>query len=101
MAAFHARRAGDLALAYTSERAAAQRAAALGAHREAAQHYRRALADAETRETAAGLSSLLLALSVEEHLIGRDEPATQAARRAWNCCPPTPTRCNGARPCAG
>ena len=77
VAAFHARRAGDLALAYTSERAAAERAAALGAHREAAQHYRRALADAETREAPAELSRLLLALSVEEHLIGRDEPAAR------------------------
>ena len=87
VAAFHARRAGDLALAYTSERAAGERAAALGAHREAAQHYRRALADAETREAPAELSKLLLALSVEEHLIGRDEPAARAARRAVELMP--------------
>lgn len=87
VAAFHARRANDLSLAYTSERAAAERAAALGAHREAAQHYRRALVDAETRESPAGLSRLLLALSVEEHLIGHDEAATRAARRAVELMP--------------
>jgi DNA-binding CsgD family transcriptional regulator/tetratricopeptide (TPR) repeat protein len=88
VAAFHARRAHDTALAYASERAAAERAAALGSHREAAQHYRRVLADAETVEPPTELARLLLASSTEEHMVGRDAQAKEAARRGVDLLPP-------------
>lgn len=80
--AFHAREALDLRLAYTSERAAAERAVALGSHGEAAEHYRRAVADAAVFASPAERSQLWLASSREEYLIGRDGAAMEAARRA-------------------
>jgi DNA-binding CsgD family transcriptional regulator/tetratricopeptide (TPR) repeat protein len=82
--AHHARGAGDARLARDCERTAGERAAALGSHREAAQHFRRALvapAD-EGRATPDELSDLWLALSRAEYLIGHDRPALDAARRA-------------------
>jgi DNA-binding CsgD family transcriptional regulator/tetratricopeptide (TPR) repeat protein len=80
--AYHAWRAQRPELAVRSELAAAGKAAALGAHREAAEHYRRAL----TARTGGGRdpadAELWLALSQEEYLIGQDEAALDAAHHA-------------------
>jgi DNA-binding CsgD family transcriptional regulator len=80
--AYHAWRADRPDLALPSELAAAAKAAGLGAHREAAAHYRRAVSatPAAVRDPAGG--ALWLALSREEYLIGQDEAALDAARHA-------------------
>src|SRR4051794_17200290 len=65
--AHHARGAGDARLARNCERTAGERAAALGSHREAAQHFRRALADSD-RAGPDELSDLWIALSRAEYL---------------------------------
>src|SRR4051794_16213756 len=65
--AHHARGAGDARLARDCERTAGERAAALGSHREAAQHFRRALADSD-RAGPDELSDLWIALSRAEYL---------------------------------
>lgn len=80
--AYHARAAHDTRQALAGERAAAERAAALGSHREAAAHYRRAVEDAATVAPVAELAPLWLALSREEYLAGRDTAAREAVRRA-------------------
>jgi DNA-binding CsgD family transcriptional regulator/tetratricopeptide (TPR) repeat protein len=79
--AHHARGAGDARLARDCERTAGERAAALGSHREAAQHFRRALGD-EGRSTPDELSDLWLALSHEAYLTGDDAAALDAAQHA-------------------
>lgn len=86
--AFHARGAHDVRRALAGERAAAERAAALGSHREAAAHYRRAIADAGPVAAPLDLARLELALSQQEFWTARDEPALEAARRAVELCPP-------------
>jgi DNA-binding CsgD family transcriptional regulator len=80
--AYHAWRAHRPDLAVPSELAAADKAAGLGAHREAAAHYRRAVSatPAAVRDPAG--ARLWLALSRQEYLIGQDEAALDAARHA-------------------
>jgi DNA-binding CsgD family transcriptional regulator len=86
--AYHARRANDRQLAFTSERAAAERAVELRSHREAVAHYRRAIADADEFVPAGEQAELWLALSRQEHLVGHDRLATEAARRAVHLIDP-------------
>jgi DNA-binding CsgD family transcriptional regulator len=65
--AYHAQRAGDLAAVRRSTRAAAERAAALGAHSEAAEHYRRLLEVSDT-DALPERAALLEALGQQRHL---------------------------------
>ncbi|MCW2541548.1 MAG: transcriptional regulator, LuxR family [Frankiales bacterium] len=81
--AYHARRAHDVRRALTSERLAAERALALGSNHEAAEHYRRAIADATSMLPASERSRLRLALSQVESSIGRDRSALDEARKAF------------------
>jgi len=76
--AHHAQRAGDRAAVLSYTRIAAERAAALGAHREAADHIRRALEVSEPMPPA-GRAALLEQLGLEHHLA--DD--LNAALRAW------------------
>ncbi len=80
--AHHAREAGDLRRAFTAERAAADRASALGSHREAAAHSRRAAVDAEAIASPAEQVSVLLELAEHEHAIAQESAAAGAAQRA-------------------
>lgn len=80
--AHHARHAKRPDVALTAETAAARRAAAVGSHREAAAHYRRAAEDALLHASPAEHINLLLALALQENGIGRDEHARAAAERA-------------------
>ncbi|WP_344311582.1 ATP-binding protein [Fodinicola feengrottensis] len=85
--AYHARHAHELELAFTSQRAAAERAVALGAHREAAEHYHQAAADGAGLASQTELARLWLAASQEAYLVGRDEQALATAQRAVELCP--------------
>jgi DNA-binding CsgD family transcriptional regulator/tetratricopeptide (TPR) repeat protein len=82
--AYHAWRARRPELAIASELAAAGKAAALGAHGDAAEHYRRALTG-DPKDSGPGpgaeTAAVWVALSREEYLVGRDRPALDAARR--------------------
>jgi DNA-binding CsgD family transcriptional regulator len=89
--AYHAWRADRPDLALRSELAAAAKAAGLGAHREAAAHYRRVLSTPATVRDPAG-GGLWLALSREEYLIGQDEAALDAARHAVSLSGADPRR---------
>jgi DNA-binding CsgD family transcriptional regulator/tetratricopeptide (TPR) repeat protein len=101
--AYHAWRAHRPELAVRSELAAGHKAAALGGHREAAEHFRRAVTASPAPARQAGPADALLAatlgprrmpvtrpadadlwlaLSREEYLVGRDEAALDAARHA-------------------
>ena len=85
--AFHARAAHQVQVAFESELRAGRRAVVLGAHRQAAEHLRRAIQDSESLGETAGLSGLWLQLSREDAVIGHDAAATEAARRALELCP--------------
>src|SRR3954447_3835204 len=80
--AYHARRAHDPERAFHSEVAAAQRAVELGSHREAVAHYGRAVAASGAYVPPVEQAELLLALSRQEHLVGHDRLATEAAHAA-------------------
>jgi DNA-binding CsgD family transcriptional regulator/tetratricopeptide (TPR) repeat protein len=80
--AFHARRAHDRRRAYDSELAAAERAVALGSHREAVAHLRRAVKDAAPFAADAEIANLWFTISREEHLVGHDRLANEAAQRS-------------------
>ena len=77
----HADRAGVAATVLRLAPAAAREAAALGAHREAAAHYSRALRHAQ-RASLADRAALLDAWSYEVHLSGRIADAVRARDEA-------------------
>jgi DNA-binding CsgD family transcriptional regulator/tetratricopeptide (TPR) repeat protein len=85
--AFHARAAHQPQVAYRAQCSAARHAAALGAHRQAAEHYRQAVADADRFDEPAEISELWMALSVEEYLNGADAAALDAAQRVLEFYP--------------
>ena len=80
--AHHARRANDVARAFRAEREAAERAARLGSHREAAAHARRAAADARSVASLRDQLLALIDLAEREWAIARDGDAREAAERA-------------------
>ena len=80
--AYHAWRADRPDLALRCELAAAAKAAGLGAHREAAAHYRRAASATPGAVRDPAGAGLWLTLSREEYLLGQDEAALDAARHA-------------------
>jgi DNA-binding CsgD family transcriptional regulator len=80
--AHHARRAHDLETARAAEVAAAVRAVSLGSHREALEHYLRAVADARTSTAPAEQVRLLLLLADEQIAIGRDHDGRASAQEA-------------------
>jgi DNA-binding CsgD family transcriptional regulator/tetratricopeptide (TPR) repeat protein len=79
--AHHAEQAGDGALAATSAVAAAERAVALGSHREAAAQYERALRHGD-HLAPERLAATLSAFSEQAALLGRPHEALRAAERA-------------------
>ena len=79
--AHHAHEAGDRAATFTYAAAAAHQAAKLGAHREAAAQYRRALRSVDD-PASSDLASLYEAQARECFLAGAIEEAVSAARRA-------------------
>ncbi len=89
--AYHAWRADRPDLAVPWELAAAGKAAGLGAHREAAAHYRRVVSAPAVVRDPAG-AGLWLALSREEYLLGQDEAALDAARHAVSLSGDDPRR---------
>ena len=86
--AFHARQILDLRTALDSEVVAAERAAELGAHRQAIDHYRRAVADARTLGPPVAAASLWLRLCRQQYLVGDDEGALESAQAAFDALPP-------------
>jgi DNA-binding CsgD family transcriptional regulator len=82
--AHHAEEAGDAAAVLDHAPAAARRAAGLGAHREAAAQYARALRFAGGLAPAA-LAELLERHSYECYLTDQHEDATASRRRALGC----------------
>lgn len=80
--AYHGWRADRPDLALRCELAAAAKAAGLGAHREAAAHYRRAVSATPGAVRDPAGAGLWLNLSREEYLLGQDEAALDAARHA-------------------
>ena len=80
--AHHAWGAHDLDRAWAAERLAGERAAALGAHHEAAAHYRRCVAAADQVADPEVRSRLWLRTAEEQELIGRTTDALTAARTA-------------------
>jgi DNA-binding CsgD family transcriptional regulator len=82
--AHHAEAAGDAAAVLDHAPAAARRAAGLGAHREAAAQYARALRFAGGLAPAA-LAELLERHSYECYLTDQHEDATASRRRALGC----------------
>ena len=80
--AYHGWRADRPDLALRCELAAAAKAAGLGAHREAAAHYRRAASATPGAVRDPAGAGLWLTLSREEYLLGQDEAALDAARHA-------------------
>src|SRR6185295_20111979 len=79
--AYHADAAGDADAVLWFARAAAEHAAATGAHREAAAHYERALRFGD-RLPPAELATLYESLSLECYLTDQIEAAIEALRRA-------------------
>ncbi len=79
--AHHAHEAGDRAATFTYAAAAARQAAKLGAHREAAAQYRRALRSVDD-PTSPHLAGLYEAQARECFLTGAIEEAVNAARQA-------------------
>jgi DNA-binding CsgD family transcriptional regulator/tetratricopeptide (TPR) repeat protein len=79
--AHHAEQAGDGALAATSAIAAAERAVALGSHREAAAQYQRALDQADHLPPDR-LVATLAAFAEQAALVDRPSEALEAAERA-------------------
>ena len=77
----HAHHAGDVAAVLRHARAAAQRAATLGSHREAGVHYRTLLSYGD-RLSADERTRLLEDCSFQEYLAGQPEPALEARRQA-------------------
>jgi hypothetical protein len=80
--AHHARLAHRMDVALPAEIDAAVRAAALGSHREAAAHYRRAVGDARRSTGPAEQARLLLRLAEQERAIAHDDEARAAAQEA-------------------
>ena len=79
---YHARLAGRIDMALPKEIDAAVRAAALGSHREAADHYRQAVQDAKLVAAPAEQVRLLLRLSEQQRAIAHDADARVAADEA-------------------
>jgi DNA-binding CsgD family transcriptional regulator len=90
--AYHAWRADRPDLALRCELAAAAKAAGLGAHREAAAHYRRAASATPGAVRDPAGAGLWLTLSREEYLLGQDEAALDAARHAVSLSGADPRR---------
>jgi len=90
--AYHAWRADRSDLALRCELAAAAKAAGLGAHREAAAHYRRAASATPGAVRDPAGAGLWLNLSREEYLLGQDEAALDAARHAVSLSGADPRR---------
>ena len=90
--AYHAWRADRPDLALRCELAAAAKAAGLGAHREAAAHYRRAASATPGAVRDPAGAGLWLNLSREEYLLGQDEAALDAARHAVSLSGADPRR---------
>ena len=90
--AYHAWRADRPDLALRCELAAAAKAAGLGAHREAAAHYRRAVSATPGAVRDPAGAGLWLTLSREEYLLGQDEAALDAARHAVSLSGADPRR---------
>ena len=90
--AYHAWRADRSDLALRCELAAAAKAAGLGAHREAAAHYRRAASATPGAVRDPAGAGLWLTLSREEYLLGQDEAALDAARHAVSLSGADPRR---------
>jgi DNA-binding CsgD family transcriptional regulator len=90
--AYHAWRADRSDLALRCELAAAAKAAGLGAHREAAAHYRRAVSATPGAVRDPAGAGLWLNLSREEYLLGQDEAALDAARHAVSLSGADPRR---------
>ncbi|HEY7101519.1 MAG TPA: LuxR C-terminal-related transcriptional regulator [Mycobacteriales bacterium] len=90
--AYHAWRADRPDLALRCELAAAAKAAGLGAHREAAAHYRRAVSATPGAVRDPAGAGLWLNLSREEYLLGQDEAALDAARHAVSLSGADPSR---------
>ena len=82
--AHHAEAAGDGDAALEYSTAAAERASSVGAHREAARHYERALRFAD-RAPVARRAELLERHSFESYLVEEHETAVGARRRALDC----------------
>ena len=82
--AHHAEAAGDAGAVLAYAPAAAERAAARGAHREAADHYQRALAFRDPLPLSAQ-ATLLLRRSQECYLTDQQEEAIGDVRRAIEC----------------
>lgn len=80
--AFHAGAAGLLDDAFTFEQQAAAAAAITGAHGQAAAHFRRAADLASARAGTDVAVDLLTCLAREEHSIGHDRQAREAAEEA-------------------
>ena len=80
--AFHAQHAHETEVAYRNECAAGARAVEAGSHREAADHFRRAVLDADRFASPTEQALLWLELSREEYLLGRDDASIAAAEQA-------------------
>lgn len=80
--AHHARLAERMDIALPTEIEAAVRAAALGSHREAAAHYRRAVGDARLGAPSAEHVRLLLRLAAQERAVAHDAAARVATEEA-------------------